>query len=123
MPPALRNHRTPTAGDTPASTAASPLERPEAIAPQNCLQFSRRASRSRPGDREVACTHRSGPLYPFIATSFAEVLRRPVESAQYSRDKKVLSSMSVLRTTQPSLRRCPFMEVEQTWLGRWQMSP
>jgi len=24
-------------------------------------------------------------MYPFIATSFAEVLRRPVESAQYSK--------------------------------------
>src|SRR5882757_2609146 len=87
MPPALRNHRTPTVGDTPASTPASSLERPEAIAIQNCLQFSRRASRSRPGDRKAARTHRSERrLYLFIATSFAEVLRRPVESAQYSRD-------------------------------------
>src|ERR1700731_2809555 len=87
MPPALRNHRTPTAGETPASTAASSLERPEAIAVQNCLQFSRCASGGRPGDRKAACTHRSERrLYFFIATSFAEVLRQPVESAQYSRD-------------------------------------
>src|ERR1700720_468609 len=87
MPPALRNHRTPTAGDTPASTAASSLERPEAIAIQNCLQFSRRASRGRPGDRKAARTHRSeSRLYLFIATSFAEVLRRPIESAQLARD-------------------------------------
>src|SRR6267142_1643175 len=69
MPPALRNHRTPTAGDTPASTLASSLERPEAIAAQNCLQFSRCASGGRPGDRKAACTHRSGRLYLFIATS------------------------------------------------------
>src|SRR5258707_1789998 len=69
MPPAFRNHRTPTAGDTPASTLASSLERPEAIAAQNCLQFSRCASGGRPGDRKAACTHRSGRLYLFIATS------------------------------------------------------
>jgi hypothetical protein len=84
MPPALRNQRTPTAGDTPASTAASSLERPEAIATQNCLQFSRCTSRGRNGGRKAAPTHRSEPrLYLFIATSFAEVLRRPVESALY----------------------------------------
>src|SRR5689334_12640704 len=35
MPPALRNQRAPTAGDTPALTAASSLERPAAIAAQN----------------------------------------------------------------------------------------
>jgi hypothetical protein len=84
MPPAFRNHRTPTAGDTPASIAASSLERPEAIAFQNCLQFSRSASRGRPSDRKAARSHLSEPrLYAFIATSFAGVLRRPVEPAQY----------------------------------------
>src|SRR5262245_46839543 len=35
MPPASRNHRVPTAGETPASTAASSLGRPAAIATQN----------------------------------------------------------------------------------------
>ena len=35
MPPASRNHRTPTAGDTLAPTAASSLERPAAISAQN----------------------------------------------------------------------------------------
>ena len=85
MPPALRNQRTPTAGDTLASTAASSLERPEAIAVQNCLQFSRCASGSRPGDLKAARTHRSERrLYLCIATSFARVLRRSVESAQYA---------------------------------------
>ena len=34
MPPALRNHRAPTAGDTPAPTAASSLEHPAAMAAQ-----------------------------------------------------------------------------------------
>ena len=35
MPPALRNQRAPTAGDTPAPTAASSVEHPVAIAAQN----------------------------------------------------------------------------------------
>src|SRR3954452_10889299 len=82
--PALRNQRTPTAGDTLASTAASSLERPEAIVIQNCLQFSRRAPEGRPGDLNAARTHRSERLYLFIATSFARVLRGPIESAQYA---------------------------------------
>jgi hypothetical protein len=64
MPPALRNNRTPPDGDIPASTAACSLERPTAIAAQNCLQFSRHAR-----------------FHNFIATSFAKVLRRSVESA------------------------------------------
>src|SRR5580704_9640702 len=83
MPPALRNNRTPTVGDIPASTLASSLERPEAIAFQNRLQFSRGAFRGRIGDRKSARTHRSERrLYPLIATSLAEVLRRPLESVQ-----------------------------------------
>src|SRR6185437_12027613 len=95
MPPALRNHRTPTAGDTPASTAASSLDRPKAIAVQNRLQFSRRASRSRPGDRKAARTHRSeSRLHFVIATSFDGVLRRPIESAQYSRAFHLLPKRS-----------------------------
>jgi hypothetical protein len=35
IPPPSRNHRTPTAADTPASTAASSLDSPRAIAAQN----------------------------------------------------------------------------------------
>src|SRR5258705_8950953 len=86
MPPALRNNRTPTAADTPASAPASPLERPAAIALQNSLQFSRKAPRRRLCGGNVPPTHRSERPHLFIATSMAEVLRRPVESAQYSRD-------------------------------------
>jgi putative transposase len=51
---------------------------------QNCLQFSRRAPEGRPGDLNAARTHRSERLYLFIATSFARVLRGPIESAQYA---------------------------------------
>src|SRR6202012_3551147 len=68
MPPALRNNRTPPTGEIPASTAACSLERPTAIEAQNCRRFSRQAR-----------------FHNFIATSLAKVLRRPVESAQYSR--------------------------------------
>ena len=100
MPPALRNQRTPTAGDTLASTAASSLERPEAIALQNALQLSRWASRSRLGDPKVART--SERLSTFIATSFAEVLRRPVESA-------LAASVAVMHEP-ATMRRLPVME-------------
>jgi hypothetical protein len=51
MPPASRNHRVPTAGDTPASTAASSLGSPRAIAAQNRCRSSRRPAGGRPGDR------------------------------------------------------------------------
>src|SRR5712691_9430982 len=85
MPPASRNHRTPTAGDTPAPTAASSLERPAAIAAQNRRRSSRRPTEGRPGDRNLARPARSERrLRVIIATPSAEVLRRPLESAQYT---------------------------------------
>ncbi len=51
MPPPSRNHRDPTAGDTPASAAASSLGSPAAIAAQNRCRCSRLATGGRPGDR------------------------------------------------------------------------
>jgi hypothetical protein len=54
MPPAPHGHLTPTGGDTPASTVAFSLERPEEIAIQNCLQLSRSASGRRHRDRKAA---------------------------------------------------------------------
>src|SRR3954453_163455 len=82
MPPASRNHRTPTTGDTPASTAASSLERPAAIAAQNRRRSSRRATEGRPGDLNAPRPDRSGHRpRAFTATSFVEALRRPLESA------------------------------------------
>jgi hypothetical protein len=84
MPPAPRNHRAPTAGDTPAPTAASSLEHPAAIAAQNRWRSSRRAAVGRPGDRNALRPDRSERRFRvFIATSSGEVLRRPLESAQY----------------------------------------
>src|SRR5690349_15388787 len=53
MPPASRNQRTPTAGDTPTSTAASSLDRPAATAVQNRRRSSRRATPGRPGERDT----------------------------------------------------------------------
>src|SRR5882724_4162852 len=84
MPPASRNHRTPTAGDTPALTAASSLERPAAIAAQNRRRPSRRPTDGRPGERNLPRPTRSERrLRVVIATPSGEVLRRPLESAQY----------------------------------------
>src|SRR5438034_8580350 len=51
MPPPSRNQRTPTAGDTPATTPASSLDKPSAIAAQNCCRSLRRATGGRPGER------------------------------------------------------------------------
>src|SRR4051795_11443272 len=85
MPPARRNHRTPTAGDTPASAAAASLARPPAIAAQNRRRSSRRATGGRPGDRSAPRPDRSQRrLRVVTATSSVEALRQPLESAQYA---------------------------------------
>src|SRR5829696_4215477 len=88
MPPPWRNHRLPTACDTPTSRAASSGSRPLAISHQNSRSTSRRCDGAPDdfiGDRPVnAAIHRAG--LP-IDTSTLEVSRRPVESAQFtSRD-------------------------------------
>ena len=84
MPPDLRNHLEPTGGDTPASRAASSLERPVAIAAQNRTSSSRRAESGRPGECNLLRPDRSDRrLRTVIATSYARVLRRPVELAAY----------------------------------------
>jgi putative transposase len=85
MPPASRNHRVPTAGDTPALTAASSLECPVAIATQNRHCSSRRRTEGRPGERSFARPARFEHLLRVvIATPFGKVLRRPVELRQYT---------------------------------------
>src|SRR5215207_5851977 len=84
MPPALRNHRAPTAGDTPAPTAASSLERPAAINTQNWCRSSRRATEGRPGDGNAPRPDRSERRFrTAIASSSLKVLRRPLEPKQY----------------------------------------
>src|SRR3984893_8992001 len=82
LPPAFRNHLVPTAAATPASSAASSLSKPTAIAAQNRRRSSRPATEGRPGDDNGARPDRSERRFRiFIATSFIRVLRRPLESA------------------------------------------
>src|SRR3954464_6084325 len=83
MPPALRNHRAPTAGDTPAPPAASSLERPAAINTQNWCRSSRRATEGRPGDGNAPRPDRSERRFrTAIATFSLKVLRRPLEPGE-----------------------------------------
>src|SRR5687768_4684909 len=85
MPPAFRNHLVPTGCDTPASTAASSLLLPAAIANQNRLRSSRPATGGRPGDGNSARPDRSDRRFRLlIATSYFRMLRRPLESAQFT---------------------------------------
>src|SRR5215218_10114467 len=84
MPPASRNHRTPTTGETPASTPAASLRAPRAIAAQNRWRCSRRPTGGLPGDRIAGRPARSDARrFLPIATPLDRVLRRPLESAQY----------------------------------------
>src|SRR5262245_57538296 len=84
MPPRSRNHRTPTGPDTPHAIAASSLDSPSAIFTQNLRSTSRRTG-GRPVDhiagRPVSVAIHPGRLP--IQHLRREVLRRPVESAQY----------------------------------------
>src|SRR3954467_12047256 len=85
IPPAFLNHRVPTACDTPASTAASSLARPAAIAAQNRRRSSRPAIGGRPGENNGGRPDRSERRFRAdIATSSRRVLRRPLESAQFT---------------------------------------
>src|SRR4030081_1256706 len=84
MPPASRNQRVPTGGDTPAPIAASSLDRPAAINAQKRSRSSRRAIPGRPGDLNLSRNARSDRSLPAIATFLPVVLRRPVDSAQYT---------------------------------------
>src|SRR6202040_3601832 len=81
MPPASRNQRVPTGGDTPAPIAASSLDRPAAINAQKGSRSSRRAFPGRPGDLNFPRNARSGRRLAAIATFLPVVLRRPVDSA------------------------------------------
>src|SRR4051812_10502206 len=85
MPPASRNQRAPTAGDTPTSIAAASLDRPTAIAAQNRRRLSRCATPGRPGDRgNTARSAQSEHRFPaLIATPSVKVLRRPLEPKRF----------------------------------------
>jgi transposase InsO family protein len=85
MPPRSRNHLVPAACDTPTAAAASSLDKPLAISHQNSRSTSRR-SEGLPGDfigeRPVKTFIQPAGLP--ISTSEIGVLRRAVESAQYT---------------------------------------
>jgi putative transposase len=90
MPPRSRNQRLPAACDAPTATAASSLVSPLAISRQNNRSTSRR-SKGAPGDF-IADLPVSAFIHPAglpIGTSTLEVLRRPVESAQFRSRKYV----------------------------------
>ena len=85
MPPRSRNHRLPAACDTPTAVAASSLVTPLAISRQNNRSTSRRSDGA-PGDF-IADLPVNAFIHPAglpINTSVIEVLRRPIESAQYT---------------------------------------
>jgi integrase-like protein len=85
IPPRCRNHRLPTGCDTPTLTAASSLLSPRAISRQNKRSTSRRSDGA-PGDF-IADLPVNAFIHPAgrpINTSTLEVLRRPVESTQYT---------------------------------------
>ena len=99
MPPASRNQRPPTAGDTPASIAAASLDRPAAIAAQNRRRFSRCPTPGRPGDPgNTARSARSERRLPvLIATPSVKVLRRPLESTLCIQDELVVGNDNTVR--------------------------
>jgi hypothetical protein len=85
MPPRCRNHRVPAAGDTPTTAAASSLVSPLPASRQNSRSTSRRNAGA-PGDfigeRPVNAVIRPAGLP--INTSTIKMLRRPVESTNYT---------------------------------------
>src|SRR4051794_9298419 len=86
MPPRWRNQRDPTGPDTPTATAASSLLSPSAILAQNARSTSRRGG-GRPGDRIGArpvFVDIHAAVRPIVTPLLIGVLRRPVESAQYT---------------------------------------
>jgi putative transposase len=85
MPPRSRNQRLPAACDAPTATAASSLVSPLAISRQNKRSTSRRSDGA-PGDLigDLPVNSFIQPAGLPISTSTIEVLRRPVDSAQYT---------------------------------------
>src|SRR4051794_39577894 len=112
MPPASRNHRAPTAGDTPARSAASSLDRPAAIAAQNRRRSSRRATPGRPGERDTPRPDRSERrLRVPIANPSVEALRRPLESAD--KPSTAVSNGPLTSVTDEGARRRFVWEMRQ----------
>ena len=88
IPLRCRNQREPTTGDSPTASAAFSLVIPVAFCTQNSLSISRRCEGA-PGECSASL-----PVNCFIHpaglpinTSWLEVLRRPVESAQFTSEE------------------------------------
>jgi hypothetical protein len=80
IPPPSRNQRVPTAGDTPATTADSSLDKPPAIASQNRCRCTRRATGGRPGEHIAGRSARSArrrPLTPIATPHHRDVATTP----------------------------------------------
>src|SRR5262249_9939089 len=105
MPPAFRNNLGPTAGDTPALSAASSLLDPAAIACQNLSCAARPATGGRPSEGSGARVDRF--LRMVIATSKSRVLRRPIESADYPAEPVVTAACFFCCTGAMGIRRSP----------------
>ena len=85
IPPPWRNQRDPTAPDTPHATAASSVDSPSAILTQNARSNSRRIG-GLPGDR-IDGLPLNVTIHPdclLIDHLHVKVLRRPVDSAQFT---------------------------------------
>jgi hypothetical protein len=85
IPPPSRNQREPTGPDVPQAIAACSLDSPSAILTQNARSTSRRTG-GRPGDR-IAGRPVNVTIHPGgrpIQHLQLEVLRRPLDSAQYT---------------------------------------
>jgi putative transposase len=85
IPPPSRNHRTPTAADTPASAAASSLDSPRAIADQNRCRCSNSQQAGAPATASPA--DQPDPTSASVCSPqrlLIERLRRPLEFAQYT---------------------------------------
>jgi transposase InsO family protein len=67
-----------------ALTAASSLDKPDAIAAQNLLSSLRPATGGRPGEGNGALPERSDRRFHLVIVAPHEALRRPLESAQYA---------------------------------------
>jgi hypothetical protein len=84
MPPPSRNHRTPTAGDTPASTPAASLVSPRAIAAQNAADAPYATPAAAPANASELSSHDPKLVFSCPPQLLSlKVLRRPLESAQY----------------------------------------
>ena len=108
VPPDLRNHLEPTGGDTPASRAASSLERPVAIAAQNRTSSSRRAESGRPGECNLLRPDRSDRRLRTVIAMLWESCSflAFVSGRKHNRSRNVLSWVSLATVSLATVGGC-----------------